>query len=342
MCPKKSEVSGDVKKLIVDHFNSGLSQHTISQLVNRPRSTVQSILRKWKNENTVQNKPRLGRPKARSDANERWLVRQVKKEPKTNASILAKSTKECLQIDVTPQTIRNYLKNNNYRGRTARRKPYISKKNRIVRLNFTKSFVNQPEEFWNNVIFADESKFNLFGCDGKIIVYRKPNTELDERHTVATVKHGGGGIMVWGCMAANGVGKIEPIHQIMDHIGYINILKRNLRSSTTTLGLDGNFHFWQDNDPKHSAQNTKLWLLYNCPKVIKTPAQSPDLNPIENLWSHLERKIRQREFSNKNQMQKILLEEWNKIDPALTKKLVKSMPKRLKEVIRRKGKATKY
>ena len=99
-------------------------------------------------------------------------------------------------------------------------------------------------------------------------------------NTVATVKHGGRGLMVWGCMAAAGIGKIEAIKQTMDHLHYINILKRNLRTSAEDLRLGASFQFYQDNDPKHSAANTKLWLLYNCPKVIKTTVQSPDLNPI--------------------------------------------------------------
>lgn len=216
------------------------------------------------------------------------------------------------------------------------------KKNRAARLNFAKTYIKESEEFWKNVIFADESKFNLFGCDGKVIVYRKPNTELEEKNTVATVKHGGGGVMVWGCMAAAGVGKIELIKQTMDHMHYINILKRNLRASAENLGIGATFQFYQDNDPKHSAANTRLWLLYNCPRVIKTPAQSPDLNPIEHLWDHLERKLRQRHFTNKNQMEKVLMEEWYNIDMSITQKLVQSMPGRLKEVIRRKGRATRY
>ena len=269
-------------------------------------------------------------------------MRQVKKNPHVNATILCKTLKEYLGKDVTPQTIRNYLKINGYRGRIARKKPFITKANRKKRLEFAKEYVNKPQSFWYNVIFADESKYNLYGCDGKSIVYRKPKIELEERNMVGTVKHGGGNVMVWGCMAAFGVGKIEVINGIMDHMVYIDILKRNLRSSAEKLGIIDNYQYYQDNDPKHTALNTKLWLLYNCQKVLKTPAQSPDLNPIEHLWSHLEKKLRKRNFSNIGEMKIALFEEWEKVDPEYTQKLVDSMPNRLKEVIRRRGRVTKY
>ncbi|GFX68349.1 transposable element Tc1 transposase [Trichonephila clavipes] len=81
---------------------------------------------------------------------------------------------------------------------------------------------------------------------------------------------GGGGLMVCECMAASGVGNIVVINGIMDLLHYIQILKENLCASTEKLGIK-DYQFYQDNDLKHSAQNARLWLLYNCPKVIKTP-----------------------------------------------------------------------
>lgn len=50
------------------------------------------------------------------------------------------------------------------------------------------------------------------------------------------------------------------------------------------MGIKDNFIFMQDNDPKHTAYNTRTWILYNTPAFIKTPPQSLDLNPIEHLW----------------------------------------------------------
>ncbi|GFT84348.1 transposable element Tc1 transposase [Trichonephila clavipes] len=84
-----------------------------------------------------------------------------------------------------------------------------------------------------------------------------------------TVKHGGGLIMVRGCMAATGVGNLVIIDGIMKQYSYLNILKNNLSQSASKLGLDGSFTFQQDNDPKHAARFVREWLLYNVRKQVK-------------------------------------------------------------------------
>lgn len=167
-------------------------------------------------------------------------------------------------------------------------------------------------------------------------------TELDKANLKGTVKHGGGSVMVWGCMSAAGAGRLVFIEDKMDHKQYIKILQENLLPSVTKLGIQDNNIFSQDNDPKHTAINTRLWLLYNARKQIKTPAQSPDLNPIEHLWEHLERQIRTRNITNRDTLKTALLEEWEKIPPTITQNLVNSMRRRMEAVILAKGGPTKY
>ncbi|GBN21902.1 hypothetical protein AVEN_10147-1 [Araneus ventricosus] len=105
--------------------------------------------------------------------------------------------------------------------------------------------------------------------------------------------------MLWGCFAASGMRNLVFIENNMDQYKYINILKENLKISAQKLGIQNKFKLYQDNDPKHTALNVRLWLLYNCPKVIKTPPYSPDLNPIENVRHELEKRTRKHEISSK-------------------------------------------
>ena len=58
----------------------------------------------------------------------------------------------------------------------ARKKPYLNKANRGKRLEYARTYREKPLAFWNNVIWSDESKFNLFGSDGKVMVWR--STEM--------------------------------------------------------------------------------------------------------------------------------------------------------------------
>lgn len=197
-------------------------------------------------------------------------------------------------------------------------------------------------EFWNRVIFSDECKISLFETKRNVRVFRKPGTEYNKENLVPTVKHGGGSVMIWGCMAASGVGKLHIIDGTMDRHVYLDILKTNLHESATNLGILENFYFQQDNDPKHTAGIVKEWILYNVPHRLETPPQSPNLNPIEHLWAHLKQCLSKYTISNKQVLIEKLFEEWRNISPEVTQKLVKSMPNRLKAVIASKGYPTKY
>lgn len=338
---KGKETSPDERKLILRLHNQCKSSYEIAKLVGRPRSTVQSVIDRICVTKSIENQRRSGRPRALTEHDERFIVREVKKNPKTSAPKIA-SELERRGTKVSTNTIRNTCKKYGFNGRVARKKFWVSKTNRQKRLNFAQEYRTKKEDFWNRVIFSDESKYNIFGSDGRRMVWRKKNTEMEPQNLVPTVKHGGGSIMVWGCMSAAGVGKLHFIEGVMDHRMYIRILKENLSASAEKLGLKGKYIFQQDNDPKHTAENTRLWLLYNTPQQLKTPPQSPDMNPIEHLWKILDDAIRKRRISNKNELKQALKEEWDKIPSIVTINLISSMPHRLQAVIDAKGNPTKY
>ena len=154
--------------------------------------------------------------------------------------------------------------------------------------------------------------------------------------------------MVWGCFSADGVGAIHRIEGIMDKEVYLDILTTVAIPSAITLrGSD--FCFQQDNDPKHTAKIVTEFLttpneFFPPFEVMTWPSQSPDLNPIENLWEELDHQVRQRQTTKTSPAKffEILKDCWDNISPAITQNLVNSMPRRVAAVIKNRGGPTKY
>ena len=101
--------------------------------------------------------------------------------------------------------------------------------------------------------------------------------------------------------------------------------------STNDLFINTDFIFQQDNDPKHTAKITKKYLENKGITVLEWPAQSPDLNPIENLWSILDRELKNRKPSNEAELFNILNVSWQKLSHDICQSLVESMPRRYRQ-----------
>ena len=94
----------------------------------------------------------------------------------------------------------------------------------------------------------------------------------------------------------------------MNGVKYRQIFKENLLQSAKDLKPCRRFTFQQDNDPKHTAKARLEWLQNKNVKVTEWPSQSPDLNPIENLWKDLKIVGHQRSPSNLTELEQICKE----------------------------------
>ncbi|GBN30485.1 Transposable element Tc1 transposase [Araneus ventricosus] len=246
-----------------------------------------------------------------SDVAKGKILKQIKIDPEASAVKLAAETSQI--IGRSAETARNVIRQAGYEVQFAKKKPFISLQNQKKHLEFEKTHQLKTNNFWNKVIFSDESKFNIFGSDGRRTVWRKIKTDLEPKNLRPTVKHDGGSIMVWGCMASTGVGNLVFIDVIMNHMVYLDILHNNLKESTNNFGLNGNFILQHDNDPKHTARNVKMWCLFRCKQQLHTPPHSPDINVIENLWATLETVVQKHKIKNKAHLKQVLQEEWGNI-----------------------------
>ncbi len=173
-------------------------------------------------------------------------------------------------------------------------------------------------------------------------IWYKTNTAFDKKNIISTVKHGGGCVMVWGCFAASGPGRLAIIDGIMNSALYQKILKENVWPSVCDLKLKRTWVMQQDNDPKHTSKSTSEWPKENKIKVLEWPSQSPGLNTIEMLWHDLKQSFHAQKPSNVAELKQFCKEEWAKIHPQRCERLIASYGKRLIAVVAAKGGTTSF
>ncbi len=139
---------------------------------------------------------------------------------------------------VTKATISNTLRRQGLKSCSARCVPLLKPVHVQARLKFAREHLDDPEEDWENVIWSDETKIELFGKNSTCRVWRRKNAELHPKNTIPTVKHGGGNIMLWGCFSAKGPGRLICVKERMNGAMYHEILSENLLPSARALKMN--------------------------------------------------------------------------------------------------------
>lgn len=149
-------------------------------------------------------------------------------------------------------------------------------------------------------------------------------------------------VHVWAGISMRGRTGICIFEGVMNAELFVEILDKTLLPFIDSVYPEGH-QFMQDNDPKHSSNMTKQWLEDNSVSWWKTPAESPDLNPIENLWHELKEYIR-REIKPKVKAELIdgIQKFWGTVDQAKCRKYIGHWLKVIPKVIELEGAATGY
>ncbi|KAL0146748.1 hypothetical protein M9458_058088 [Cirrhinus mrigala] len=123
---------------------------------------------------------------------------------------------------------------------------------------------------------------------------------------------------------------------------YQDVLEHFMLPAADQLYGDADFIFQQDLAPAHSAKDTSTWFKDHGISVLNWPANSPDLNPIENLWGIVKRKMRYARPNNAEELKATIRATWALITPEQCHRLIDSMPRRIAAVIQAKGAPTKH
>lgn len=145
------------------------------------------------------------------------------------------------------------------------------------------------------------------------------------------------GVMFWGFFSGNGERSLDHITGTMNSTKYIEMLKKHISP------LCSNRILQQDRAPCHESKLTRQFMEDESIITLDPwPASSPDLNPIENLWSILKKRVKERGPKRKNDLIDMANQEFDKLDDNYLKKLSESMSRRILDCIRNKGNITKY
>ena len=184
-----------------------------------------------------------------------------------------------------------------------------------------------------------------------LAIGRGRNLNLNQSNTLHSYKHNNLyfhrpkhplKVHVWGGISLKGTTGICIFDGIMEKTLFIEILGQTLLPFVEKVFPDG-CRFMQDNDPKHNSNAAKSFLERNGVQWWRTPPESPDCNPIENLWHELKEYIRREvKPQTKDELINGIVRFWSTVDIAKCTKYIRHLRKVLPKMIELNGAATGY
>jgi transposase len=344
--PRK-ELTSSQRGQIIGAFKMGHNPYSIAKTFGFPTATVYKTVKRYQESGSENPVKRQGRPKILSEREKRALNHIAVNNRQAPLVIITNELNTKLENDLSTKTVRRYLKEMGWNSCMACKKPFLNDKSAANRLKWCRNHINWADE-WQNIIFTDESRFCLHKSDGRTRVWRRPGEKYHKECVNTTVKFNGGSAMFWGCFSWWGVGPLVLIEGNMNSESYVNILSKHFVPWTNELAAahpdEPQLTFQQDLAAIHTSEYTTWWMETHGFNILDWSSHSPDLNPIENLWEHLDSEVRKREkvFSKKCDLVEVVQEEWKKIPLEFLRTLISSMPKRVMAIIQAKGWHTKY
>lgn len=339
------QVSKESRGAIIALANEGFSSREIAARVPCCQKSVSNILRLHRETNSVNVKERSGRPSQISKRVSRKLCKLSRNSRFMSSKNLSVELEQSTGVKISARSVRRHLFNSGLKGRRPATKPLLSRTHRLKRLQFCKRYEKWTIENWKTVIFSDESPFNIFGNRGALKVRRSVGERYKPECVLSSVKHPLT-VNVWGCFSLNGTGRLEVLEvgERMNAAWYQKVLENRMLPQALQWYPNGTFKFQDDGAPCHRAKTILKWHRDHHVDIFDDwPPQSPDINPIENLWGIIGQSVSKSKPTTRPQLIAAIIKAWfREIDQSMLENLISSMPSRLKAIIKNKGFHSKY
>ena len=320
-----------------------LSERDIAKKLDVSPSTVHYwIVRQGERATT-----KRGRPRATTADKDASIVEASRLHPFWSAVDICRHVTPTCSVD----TVRHRLKQHGMQCHTPARKPFLTPYHRQMRFAYAETYLAWPAETWHRVVFSDEKIFRS-SSRGALRVYRpKGSDRFDEAYLVNASNPSGPNprftICVW--MAFGGRGRVRQLHRIEQRTLNSEYYTTHVLPSIETHLADGvqRLVFQQDLSSIHTSRHTTRWLQEHNIRVMGDwPPKGPDMNPVENVWAELVRRveIKQRDTGVRNpaQLWEDVLHVFHALPDAYFDALIESMVRRVRTVHARRGGWTKY
>ena len=277
---------------------------------------------------------KMGTPKKWDSSVKRCLESIVA----TEDVCFAKEIKECRPSKLRNVPIRtiNYILTTEL-GCSIKKKtrsPQFTDVHKAKRVEFSTQHLNDDI---SKTIWTDESTFELCLSKGKrrCLPGQEPGPSKEVKYPVK--------VMVWGAISMCGVFEVHVLDENVNGETYVNTLSKFF--STFPRNAPGvplsQITFQQDGAKPHTCNIVKSWLASKKITVLDGwPPNSPDLNPIEPIWSWMKEQIRRMVLKDRSDLEAAITEVWGRIPRRVIEGTIKAYPKHLAECILRDGEKT--
>ena len=314
----------------------GWADEAIADLLKCGEKTVSRWIQRWKEEDSLSDHPRSGRPHLLPPA----VSESIIQFSRNHHTAEPKDIKRDLQLPVSARTIRRELNAAGLISHIQQTEHDFTEFDLQRRLAFANEHLNHNEAWWSPIVFSDETHFYL-GHYGRVHVQCPIGTSRQEEF-VRKQPQLKGKVSLWGCISAGGLGFAELYGGSLDSQRHRDILRHNLIPTFCQFSPHGPWIFQQDNVRFHTTPETITLLHEQGITFLEWPAWSPDLNPIENLWNDLKHRVYNRFPQTMEQLEQFIKEEWHLTNPTFIYRICCSMPDRLQLLLDNKGHKIHY